>query len=409
MEPFMAIAKDLRETRAKLVSDARALVDKPNPTAEDNAAFDTLMEKGDEIKAQIDRLERAELLDAEMSVVIGNRARTAGISTDQAEHEAEIENSAFNKFMRFGASSLNDAERAVSRKSFQNAQSTTTTAGGYTVPTGFYRKLIDAQLAYGGMLAVSEVLDTDSGQSLPIPTDNDTANVGAIISENTQVSNQDITFGQVTLGAFMYSSKAVLVSLQLLQDSAFDLDAFIANKLATRIARITNAHFTTGAGTTVPRGVVLDATSGKVGLTGQTTSIIYDDLIDLEHSVDPAYRQNARFMMNDSSLKVIKKLKDSYGRPLWLAGLASNDPDTINGYPYVINQQVASMAANAKSVLFGDFKNYYIRRVNGAVAMRLTERYADCAQVGFMLWQRFDGALVDAGTHPIAYYANSAT
>jgi HK97 family phage major capsid protein len=407
----MAIAKDLRAERAQLVADARALVDKANPSNEDNAQFDALMEKGDEIKAQIDRLERAELLDAEMSVVIGNRARSAGISTDQAENEAEIENSAFNKSMRFGANAaLTDGERAAIRKSIQNAQSIgTTTGGGYTVPTGFYRKLIDAQLAFGGMLSVSEVLDTDSGQSLPIPTDNDTGNVGAIISENTQVATQDITFGQVTLGAYMYSSKAVLVSLQLLQDSAFDLDAFIANKLATRIARITNTHFTTGDGSSKPRGVVIDAVSGKAGLTGQATSIIYDDLIDLEHSVDPAYRANARFMMNDSSLKVIKKLKDSYGRPLWLAGLASNDPDTINGYPYVINQQVASMAANAKSVLFGDFKNYYIRRVNGAVAMRLTERYADYAQVGFMLWQRFDGALVDAGTHPIAYYANSAT
>jgi HK97 family phage major capsid protein len=211
------------------------------------------------------------------------------------------------------------------------------------------------------------------------------------------------------LNAYVYTSKLVLVSNQLLQDSAFDLETFLSIKLGTRIARAINTHFTVGTGTSQPNGVVTAATSGKVGLVGQTLSLIYDDLIDLEHAVDPAYRNGAKFMMHDQSLKVVKKLKDTTGRPLWLPGLAFKEPDTINGYGYSINQDMPVMAANAKSVIFGDFSRYYIRKIPAVQVLRLTERYADYNQTGFLAFQRWDGNLVDAGTHPIQYYANSAT
>ena len=259
------------------------------------------------------------------------------------------------------------------------------------------------------MIDASFVFDTTTGNALPIPTDNDTNNKGAILGENTQVGTQDVTVGAVTMNAYTYSSKMVLVSNQLLQDTAFNLDGFLSLKLATRLARITNTHFTTGDGASKPAGVMTGATLGQTGATGETGSIIFDDLVELEHSVDPAYRKNARFMMADSTLKVIKKLKDGLGRPLWAAGLAVKEPDTINAYPYVINQDMAAMAANAKSVAFGDFSNYFIRRVAGIQILRLTERYADFNQVGFLAFQRWDGQLVDAGTHPIKYFANSAS
>jgi HK97 family phage major capsid protein len=250
---------------------------------------------------------------------------------------------------------------------------------------------------------------------MPFPTENDTANVGAILAENSQATELDMAFGAVNLAAYVYTSKVVTVPLNLVQDSAFDLDSYIARKLGIRLGRIQNTHFTVGTGTNQPRGIVIDATSGKVGLTGQTLSIIYDDLVDLEHAVDPAYRPQSKFMLHDSSLKVIKKIKDTTGRPLWRSSLegigvsVGNNPDTVNGYPYVINNDMAVMAANAKSVLFGDFSNYAIRDVLGVTVMRLTERFADFFQVGFIAWARADGALLDAGTHPVAYYANSAT
>jgi HK97 family phage major capsid protein len=247
------------------------------------------------------------------------------------------------------------------------------------------------------------------GNALPIPTDNDTSNSGAILTENTQTGAQDVTFGAVTLNAYTYTSKLVLVSNQLLQDSAFNLDAFLSGKLGTRIARAINTHFTTGDGASKPNGVVTAATLGKAGATGQTASIIWDDIIDLHHSVDPSYRRNGRFMMADSSLKIIKKLKDGDGRYLWQSGVALKEPDTIDGKPYTVNQDMAAMATSAKPLLFGDFSKYFIRKVTGVQVLRLVERYADYNQTGFLAFERWDGNLVDAGTHPVKYYANAAS
>ncbi len=409
-----ARAKELRASRAKLVADARTILDKANPTAEDSAKFDDLMAEADKLKAEIDRHERADDAERELNTRIENRARNAGMSADEVRENEEAVDRAYNRFLRMGVGRLTPEEHellAGRQQTIQNAFGEGSgAAGGYTVPTGFYRRLTDAQLAYGGMLEVATVIDTDSGNQLPMPTDNDTSNKGVILGEAVQAADDASTpFGSVTLNAYMFNSKVIKVSLQLLQDSAFDLEEWIKSKAAIRNARAMNDYFTTGTGSSQPSGVVTGATSGKVGTTGQTASVIYADLVDLYHSVDPSYRANARFMMHDASLKVIKKLLDGYGRPLWLPGVAVKEPDTILGKPYSINQSMATMAANAKSILFGDFSNYMIRRVNGAILMRLTERYADYGQVGFILWQRADGALLDAGTHPVTYYANSAT
>jgi len=401
--------KALREERAKLVADARALVD-GNPSPENDTKFDELMAQADAIKARIDRAERLEGVEAHLAERAAVSAAVRGVSVDQARDEQITEDGVFGRFLRVGMNNLTAEERAIAVPQFQAAQSVgTTTAGGYTVPAGFYANLEEAQKAYGGMLDVGFIVDTESGNALPIPTSTDVANSGAILTENTQVSAQDVTFGSVNLGAYTYTSKLILVSNQLLQDSAFDLNTFLADALGTRIARAINTHFTTGTGSSQPAGVVVGATTGKTGTTGQTTSVIYDDLVDLEHSVDPAHRRNGRFMMADSSLKVIKKLKDSQGRPLWMPGLTTHEPDTILGYGYTINQDVAAMAANAKSIVFGDLKKYFIRRVKGTQVLRLTERYADFNQVGFLAFQRWDGVLVDAGSNPVKTYVNSAT
>lgn len=405
-------SKELRAKRFKIIEDARALIAGDSPTAEQNAQFDAMMAEADGLKAQIDRIERAEELAAEQNEALRAAAERNGHSLDEQSAIVEDENKAFMSWVRRGLSGLNAKEREIYEKRFQAAQSEgSNSAGGYTVPQGFYQKLEDAQKAYGGMIDASFVFDTASGNALPIPTDNDTSNSGAILAENTQVSAQDITFGVVTLNAYTYTSKLVLVSNQLLQDSAFDLNAFLSKKLGERIARATNTHFTTGSGSSQPNGVVTAATLGitAAGTGGSVAAIGFDDLVDLEHSVDPAYRKAAQYMMSDAALKAIKKIKDSQNRPLWLAGLAVKEPDTINGMPYVINQDVAAPAASAKSVLFGDFSRYYIRRVAGVQVLRLTERYADYNQTGFLAFQRWDGNLVDAGTHPIKYLQHQAS
>ena len=151
----------------------------------------------------------------------------------------------------------------------------------------------------------------------------------------------------------------------------------MAGAIGTRIGRITNAHFTTGTGSGQPRGVVTDASSGVVAAAGNTTAITYANLVALEHSLDPGYRRGAEFMFHDSTLKAIKQLLDTTGRPLWVPGVAVREPDTILGHRYVVNQDMAVMAANARSILFGDFSRFFVRDVQDVQIMRLTERYAD--------------------------------
>ena len=257
-------------------------------------------------------------------------------------------------------------------------------------------------LTFGGMRqARTTVLRTASGEPLPMPTANDVDNEGMIISENPteKVPEQDIAFGQETLGAYMYSSKSIRVSYQLLQDSAFDLPSYIAQKLGERIGRITNRHFTVGTGSGQPRGVV---TMAPVGVTAASGTAITDlELVDLVHSIDPAYRGQAEFMFNDQTLRELKKLRDAEGRPLWLPGIAVREPDTILGYRYVINTHMPVMEPGAMSVLFGDFGKYYIRDVMDITLVRLDEVYAEYGQVAFLAFSRHDGALLDAGTNPI--------
>jgi HK97 family phage major capsid protein len=254
---------------------------------------------------------------------------------------------------------------------------------------------------------------TDNGATLPMPTFNYTAVKATIIGEGSSFTTDSSTpFGVANLGAYTYRSPMLPVSWEFLQDSAFG-EGFIADALGRSVAWALNDHATNGTGTSQPRGVITDAVSGKVGTTGQTVSVIYDDLVDLVHAVDPAYRRGALFMMHDSSVKVVRKIKDSSGRPIWLPGYESgvgvNIPDTLLGYAYKVNQEMPVMAANAKSILFGEFKKYKIRIVRDVTMIRLVERYADLGQVGFGMFMRADARLLDAGTNPIKYYQNSAT
>lgn len=413
--------KALRAERFELVTKAQDNLKKENRTKEDDAKFDELMAAADEKLLLIERMERSLSAEQEMNARVDSLAGREDITISNAKSKLEgdkREMEIFFKWCAVGMAELDPDERkfmAARRQELPGIRADqgvgTGAAGGFTVPQGFYALVESALKQYGGMREAASDLTTDSGASIPMPTDNDTAQIGELLAENTAAAAQDVTFGSVTLDSFMYSSKIIKVSIQLLQDSAFDMATYLAGKLADRIGRITNAHFTTGTGTGQPRGVSVAAVSGKVGTTGQTLSVIYADLVDLEHSVDPAYRRSpkCRFMMHDSSLKVIKKLVDAQSRPLWLPGLAVQAPDTILGYPYTINQDVAVMAANARSILFGDFSKYFVRSVRGLTMMQLRERYAEFLQVGFLGFQRFDGDLIDAGTNPIKYYANSAT
>lgn len=418
-------SKELREKRAVLAEQAGDIIklaakEERDLTSEEQEKFDKIHVDIDSMKADIDRLERQEDIEKELAESkhlrdernIPGREDTAlpENAPDEAEERQKAHDKAFRNFLLGGVRNLSQEDRQFVQGETRAQSVGTTTAGGFLVPTGFRAELEKALLQFGGMRqSRATVLRTATGNDLPMPTSNDTGNSGALLAENTTDAEQDVTFGSTTLNAYKYTSKIVKVSIELMQDSAFSMDAFLAAALGERLGRIHNTHFTTGTGSGQPNGVVTAATLGKTGTTGQTTSIIYDDLVDLEHSVDPAYRGQAEWMLNDSSVKIIKKLVDGNGLPLWSSGIAVREPDTILGYPWIVNQDMAAMAANAKSVLFGDFSKYMIRDVMDITMIRLAERYADAGQVGFIAFSRNDGDLLDAGTNPVKYYANSAT
>lgn len=282
----------------------------------------------------------------------------------------------------------------------------TTTAGGHTVPNEMMMPLEQALLAWGNIRQYATVITTATGATLPIPTVNDTSNKGEIIAENNATNALDTTFGQVTLGSYKYSSKYILVSVELLQDSSVNLPVFIGNALGTRIGRITNDHFTTGTGSSQPQGVVTGAANSSI-TSASATSITYANLLSVFHSIDPAYRANATWMCNDTVKLVLHSLVDSQGRPMMIPSINGGEADTILGRPLAVNQSMASGAA-AKGLIFGDLSSYYIREVKQIELMRLDELYASSHQVAFLAFARYDGKLINAGTNPVKYMTMGA-
>lgn len=416
-------AQELRKQRAKLVADARKLVNDAGEAGlntEQEQTFDRMMEDADKLEREYLRLEKLADAEKDISTSQGTAAAQSegtGENRGGAPDVSTQRRSAFDSYLRRGFGGLTEEERGILQNMRSNLSREeramvvgTDASGGYTVPDEFYKKLTEAKKPFSGVEAAgATILNTSTGAPLAMPTENDTTNKGAIISEGgDRSSGSDPTFSQVILNAYMYTSKIVLVSLELLQDSAFDIEAYLTRKLGTRLARITNEHFTTGTGSSQPKGFIVGATLGVTGGTGQQETITYSNLVDLEHSVNAAYRVFGKWMMADSTVKAIKKMVDGQSRPLWVPGIAVREPDTILGYPWKVNDDMAAMAAEAKSVAFGDFSAYHIRRVAGVKIIRLVERYAELGQVGFLAFERTDGDMLDAGTHPIKYYQHPA-
>lgn len=293
---------------------------------------------------------------------------------------------------------------ALAEKRAMTGLQSTTTAGGYTVPDDMMREIEVALLRFGGMRQVSTIMSTDSGAPLPIPTVNDTAQVGEIIDENTTVTDQDATFGQLVLDSWKYSSKFLKVSIELLQDSATNIPALMGRLAGERIGRIHNQHFTNGTGTGQPRGITVAAVDSTINQAVAGTLEWDTEMLELKHSVDPAYRQNATWMMDDAQYLNAKQMQDSQGRPLWLPNLVAGAPDRIDGDPVVINQDMPT-GTGANGIIYGDLSKYIIRDVlnPGFSVLRLDERFAELGTVAFLVYNRADGDLLDAGTGPVKF------
>ena len=419
----------LRERRDQLAQSLNNLVDKdktPEWKPEHQAQYDQAMTEIGDIDANIKRHNEAMNVIAAgaLNGNVPDSMRNEFTRTPGA-HSAEA--GALRAYLSGGMANLQPEQLNAMRQRQsgdianamrlpQAAMSTTTPAeGGYTVATEYYRQLAEAQKAFGGIRNVATIIQTGTGAQMNFPTADATSEIGEIVGQNAAATLGETTFGNLSLDVYKYSSKKIAVPFELIQDSMFDIEGYINNILALRLGRITAQHFTVGTGSSQPRGIVTAAAVGKTGTTGQTLSVIYDDLVDLEHSVDPIYRVGPKvgFMLHDSSLKVIRKIKDTQGRPIFVPGYEAGNPggapDRLLGRPIYISQEMPVMAANAKSILFGDFGRYLIREVMDLTLFRMADSaFILNGQIGFVAFNRQGGNMIDVGG-AVKHYANSAT
>jgi HK97 family phage major capsid protein len=405
-------AKEANEINNKYAADVRM----PEVDAK---RMDAVLAEVEAIDVDIAREHRRAQLAAEDPQAQHELLLNAATRTPAQQGE---EARALRAFFAGGISNMQQEDRArmLARQTpdIRNAMSTTTTTeGGFTVATEYQKSLEIAMKAFGCMRDCATMIRTGSGADMMFPKTDPTAEVGEIVGQNAGATAQDTVFGNITLSVWKYSSKKIALPFELVQDSFIDLEAYIQGLLAMRLGRIQNSHFTVGTGTGQPNGIVTAAAAGKVGITGQTLSVIYDDLVDLEHSVDPAYRSNPSvgYMMHDSSVKVVRKIKDAQGRPLFVPGYEADAminggaPDRLMGRPIHVNQDMPVMAVNAKSILFGQCSKYVIRDVMDLTIFRMTDSaFTLLGQIGFVGFLRTGGNLIDAGG-AVKYYANSAT
>lgn len=442
--------KGLQEKRAKLLKECRGISERAekedrNLNAEELVSDKTLNDAIDDLSSRIERLQSIEMAESRFAnMPVGDQHKANGDEPSLSPEERDLAFRAWaldgskrgpSEEMKAAAKRCNaphgneigimgyngfgygDFRSRFLSHAEQRADMTLTAAtGGYTVPQGFVFNLEKALLTYGGVRQCADVFRTSTGNDMPWPTVNDTGNKGAMLAEDTTISTSvNPTVGVRTFKAYKMSSTPILISFELLQDTAFDLGSEIGTMLGTRIGRIEADYYTTGTGSSQPGGHINMATAATLSsgsaYTASATAIAADEVIDLFHSVDPAYREgpNVRFAFNDVIARYLRKLKDGEGNYLWAPGLTANMPDTLLGRKVQINQSMAStITAGDKTIAFGDFGKFKIRDVAEVRLVKLVERYADLDMIGFIAFHRTDSAILDAGTHPIKYLLQHA-
>jgi HK97 family phage major capsid protein len=408
---------ELQEKRGQLVTQAREALDAIKANTDESRAKE-LEERHDKIMAEFDKIDamiakeeklaeiEARLADANAEERAKKRPKHGdgeGRAADLGDGKAEYR-TVFAKMMGgVPIDMLTDEERQVLRQGTQKfegrAQSTSSTAGGYTVPTELVPQIIRSMLAWGPMYdpGVTSEIVTSSGNPMKIPTVDDTTVPAVGHTENTALTDDggsDVTFGQKSLDAYAFDTEFVRWSWELDMDSIFNMEALLASLLGERLGRIANSQLTTADGSSKPHGIVHASTLGVTAAA--QGAIAFDETIDLVHSVDPAYRQSPKvaYMFNDSTLKALRKLKNGEGDYIWQAGNVQNGvPATLNGYRYHINQAMQSIATGNKTMIFGDFGKYYVRKIGAPVIGVMRERFwPDLGIAGLI---RFDGELGD--------------
>lgn len=405
---------ELQEKRGRLVTQAREALDEiktntdESRAAELEARHDAIMADFDKVEANIAREER--LAKAEAAAEEARAKARPNMGGDEARGVEELKKpeyrEAFIELARagFDPQAISAEARDVIRagvSEFRAQTAGTNSAGGYTVPTELANVIDKTMKMWGPMYdeAICTVLNTASGNPLDFPTVDDTAVAVAKHTEAGAMTDDggvDATFGKMTLNAYAYDTEWVQISMELLQDSNVNIETFIGELLGERLARRVNTELTTGDGTGDPNGIVTASSLGKTA--AGAAAVTADEIIDLLHSVDPAYRVSpkARFMFNDSTLAAIRKLKDGQGQYLWQMGdIRTGEPGRLLGQPYSINQAMASLATGNKTIIYGDFSKYYVRKVGAPVVGVRREYY--WPNIGLAGIVRLDGDLIQSG------------
>lgn len=382
---------ELREKRAKAWESAKAFLDSKRGTdgllsAADTETYEKMESDVMNLGKEIERLDRQSAIDAELS------RPTASPITNQpgANLSGEI------KKGRASDAYKDTFWKAMRTKNYfdvQNAlQIGTDSEGGYLVPDEFERTLIEALEEENLFRTMANIITTSSGdRKIPVVASKGTA---SWIDEEAPTPESDVAFGQVSIGAFKLAT-TIKVSEELLNDSVFSLEKYIAREFARRIGAKEEEAFFVGDGTGKPTGI-FNATGGaQLGITAASaTAITVDEVMDLFYSLKSPYRKNAIFVMNDATVKAIRKLKDGNGQYIWQPSIQAGQPDTILNRPVKTSAYVPTIAASAKSIAFGDFGYYWIADRQGRSFQRLSELYAETGQVGFRATQRVDGKLI---------------
>ena len=382
---------ELREKRAKAWDAAKAFLDSKRGadgllSAEDVATYEKMEADVVNLGKEIDRLERQQALDAELNKPVNtpitgkpgqpNPENKTGRASDEYKR-------AFWNAMR---------SKAAGYEVLNALQVGTDSEGGYLVPDEFERTLVEALQEENIFRTMAKIIQTASGdRKIPVVASKGTA---SWVDEEGAIPESDDAFGQVSIGAYKLATM-IKVSEELLNDSVFNLESYIAREFARRIGAKEEESFFIGNGTGKPTGI-FNATGGaELGVTAASaTAITVDEIMDLFYSLKSPYRKNAVFVMNDSTVKAIRKLKDGNGQYLWQPSISAGQPDTILNRPVKTSAYVPAIAAGAKTIAFGDFGYYWIADRQGRSFQRLNELYAATGQVGFKATQRVDGKLI---------------
>ena len=393
-EKTMSKILELREKRAKAWDAAKQFLDAKRGadgmlSEEDTATYDKMEQDVMNLGKEIERLERQAAIDAELSKATSTPL-TGKPGAKMGKDEKEKTGRASDEYK---CSFWNAMRVKAPMPSVLNAlQEGTDSEGGYLVPDEFERTLVEALEEENVFRTLAHVIRTSSGdRKIPVVASKGSANW---VDEEGAYQESDDAFSQVSIGAYKLGTM-IKVSEELLADSVFDLEAYISKEFARRIGSREEESFFNGDGKGKPLGILAAAGGAEVGVTAASaTAITADEVIDLFYSLKAPYRKNAVWLLNDATVKQIRKLKDSTGQYLWQPSLVAGTPDTILGRPVKTSAFMPTAAAGAKTIAFGDFKYYWIADRQGRTFKKLSELFAATGQVGFMGTQRVDGKLI---------------